>query len=149
MKKSILTLAIFALSFTNSIANETTTTTTTNSNRTETTPIVSRDQITKVYTWNVKTAQRNYSGTDNSLEEANKMIALVTTGEVVLDKKVESFYQVINQEESNNKLYFWEAQTTSGHAKGFSNSKEQAMKMIELIKKGDVISFKIIQSINY
>lgn len=144
MKKSILTLAIFALSFTSSIAKETTT----NLNRFETTPIVSRDQITEVYNWSVKTAQRNYSGTVNSLEEANKMIALVTMGEVVLDKKVESFYQVINQEKPNSKLYFWEAQTTSGHAKGFSNSKEQAIKMIELISKGDVLGYKIIQSIN-
>lgn len=144
MKKSIVTLAIFALSFTNSIAKETT-----NSNRFETTPIVSRDEIIEVYDWSVKTTQRNYSGTANSVEEANKMIALVAVDEVILDKKVESFYQVKNQEESNNKLYFWEAQTSSGHAKGFSNSKDQAKKMIELIGKGDVLNYKIIQSINY
>lgn len=144
MKKSIVTLAIFALSFTNNIAKASTI-----SNKFETTPIESRDQIIEVYDWSVKTNQRNYSGTANSLEEANKMIALVTVDEIILDKKVESFYKVKNQEESNNKLYFWEAQTSSGHAKGFSNSKDQAKKMIELIGKGDVLNYKIIQSINY
>jgi hypothetical protein len=146
MKKSILTLAIFALSFTNNTAKATTT----NSNLFETTTALSRDQITEVYDWSVKTTQRNYSGTANSLEEANKIIALVTLNEVILDKKIESFYQVKNQEDANNKrLYFWEAQTDFGYAKGFSNSENQAKKMIDLIGKGDVLNYKIIQSIKY
>ncbi|GIZ09351.1 hypothetical protein [Flavobacterium sp. UMI-01] len=145
MKKSILTLAIVALFFSNH-----TTQATSFSNEFETTPIVSRDAIIETFEWTVKTTQQNYSGTAHSLADAHKMIALVTHNEVILEKKIESYYQIKNQEKgANGKLYFWEAQTSSGHAKGFSNSEQQAKKMIELIGKGDVLNYKIIQSINY
>lgn len=146
MKKSILTLAIFALSFTNNTAKATT-----NANlfETTTTPL-SRDQITEVYDWSVKTTQRTYSGTANSLEEATKMIALATLDEVILDKKIESFYQLKTLDNVTNKrLYFWEAQTDTGYAKGFSNSENQAKKMIALVGKGELINYRIIQSIEY
>ncbi|MGA9638764.1 hypothetical protein [Flavobacterium sp.] len=143
MKKLILTLAIFTFSFTNGIAKETTT----NTNTFKTTPTLSRDQIVEIYDWKVKTVEGNYSGTANSLTEANKMIALVSVSEIVLDKKVERFYQVKNEANANNnRLYFWEAQTISGYAKGFSNSESQAKKMIDLIGKADVLHYKIIQT---
>ena len=145
MKKSIITLAIVALTFTNINATEVTTT----SNTIETTTLT-RDQITEVYDWNVKTNSGNYSGTANSLEEAQKMIELVTVGEVVLDRKIESYYQVKAEVASNTqRLYFWEVTTNSGSAKGFSNSETEAKKMIELISTGDILTYKIVQSADF
>ncbi len=145
MKKSIITLAIVALTFANINATEVTTT----SNTIEATTLT-RDQITEVYDWNVKTNQGNYSGTANSLEEAQKMIELVTVGEVVLDRKIESYYQVKNEVASNTqRLYFWEVTTNSGTAKGFSNSESQAKRMIELVSTGAILNFKIVQSADF
>jgi len=145
MRKSILTLAIVALTFSNINAKEVTTT----SNTIETATLT-REQIKEVYDWNVKTTQGNYSGTANSLEEAQKMIELVTIGEVVLDKKIESFYQVKEEVSSNKlRLFFWEVTTNNGSAKGFSNSENQAKRMIELVSTGDILSYKIIQSADF
>ena len=145
MKKSIITLAIVALTFTNINATEVTTT----SNTIEATTLT-RDQITEVYDWAVKTNSGNYSGTANSLEEAKKMIELVTVGEVILDRKIESYYQVKNEVASNTqRLYFWEVTTNTGSAKGFSNSESQAKRMIELVSTGDILNFKIVQSADF
>ena len=145
MKKSIITLAIVALTFTNINATEVTTT----SNTIETTTLT-RDQITEVYDWNVKTNSGNYSGTANSLEEAQKMIELVTVGEFILDRKIESYYQVkADVTSSTQRLYFWEVTTNSGSAKGFSNSEFQAKKMIELVSTGDILTYKIVQSADF
>lgn len=155
MKKSILTLAIVALTFSNINATEVTTTSNTiDPSFSElaklTTATLTRDQIKEVYDWNVKTTQGNYSGTANSLEEAQKMIELVTVGEVVLDKKIESFFQVKEEVSSNKlRLFFWEVTTNNGTAKGFSNSESQAKRMIELVSTGDVLNYKIIQSADF
>ena len=146
MKKSIVTLAIVALTFSNINATEVTTT----SNTIETTATLTRDQIKEVYDWNVKTTQGNYSGTATSFEEAQKMIGLVSVGEVVLDKKIESFFQVKEEVASNKmRLFFWEVTTNNGTAKGFSSSENQAKRMIELVSTGDVLNFKIIQSADF
>lgn len=146
MKTTILTLAIVALSFSNSNAKEVTST----SNTIETTSTLTRDQITEVYDWNVRTNQGNYSGTANSLEEAKRMIELSSVGEVVLDRKIESFFQVKETVSSNTvRLYFWEVTTNSGTAKGFSSSESQAKRMIELVSTGDILNYKIIQSADY
>ena len=146
MKKSIVTLAIVALTFSNINATEVTTT----SNTIEATATLTRDQIKEVYDWNVKTTQGNYSGTATSFEEAQKMIALVTVGEVILDKKIESFFQVKEEVASNKmRLFFWEVTTNNGTAKGFSSSESQAKRMIELVSTGDVLNFKIIQSADF
>ena len=146
MKKSILTLAIVALSFSNINATEVTTT----SNTIEATSTLTRDQIKEVYDWNVRTTQGNYSGTANSLEEAKRMIELSSVGEIVLDRKIESFFQVKETVSSNKvRLYFWEVTTNSGTAKGFSSSESQAKRMIELVSTGDILSYKIIQSADY
>lgn len=145
MKSTFTTLAIIALLFSNSYATEVQLT----SNTIETS-ILTRDQITEVYDWNVTTNQGNYSGTANSFEEAQKMIALVATGEIILSKKVESFYQVKSETESNTvRLFFWEVTTDSGTAKGFSSSESQARKMIELVSTGAILNFKIIQSADF
>lgn len=147
MKKSILTLAIVALSFSNINATKVTTTSNTIESTTST---LTRDQITEVYDWHVSTNQGNYSGTSLTLEEARKMIDLVSAGEIILSKKVESYYQVKEEVASNKlRLYFWEVTTNSGSAKGFSSSESQAKRMIQLISTGDILSFKIIQSADF
>ena len=145
MKKSILTLAIVALTFSNINATEVTST----SNSTEVSTLTMND-LTEVYDWSVKTNQGTYSGTANTLEEAQKMINLVSVGEVILDKKIESFFQVI-AEKNNNKLrlYFWEVETSTGKAKGFSSSESQAKRMIDLVSTGAILSYKIIQSADF
>lgn len=146
MKTTILTLAIVALSFSNINATEVTST----SNTIETTSTLTRDQITEVYDWNVRTNQGNYSGTANSLEEAKRMIELSSVGEIVLDRKIESFFQVKETVSSNTvRLYFWEVTTNSGTAKGFSSSESQAKRMIELVSTGDILNYKIIQSADF
>jgi hypothetical protein len=146
MKKSIVTLAIVALTFSTINATEVTPT----SNTIETAATLTRDQIKEVYDWNVKTNQGNYSGTSNSLEEAQKMIELVAVGEIILDRKIESFFQVKEEFASTKmRLFFWEVETSTGKAKGFSNSESQAKKMIELVSTGDILSFKIIQSADF
>lgn len=146
MKTTILTLAIVALSFSNINAKEVTST----SNTIETTSTLTRDQITEVYDWNVRTNQGNYSGTANSLEEAKRMIELSSVGEIVLDRKIESFFQVKETVSSNTvRLYFWEVTTNSGTAKGFSSSESQAKRMIELVSTGDILNYKIIQSADF
>ena len=145
MKKLITTLAIVALTFSNINAAEVTTT----SNTIEATTLT-RDQITEVYDWTVKTNQGNYSGTANSLEEAQKMMELVAVGEVILDRKIESYYQVKEALASKTqRLYFWEVTTNAGSAKGFSNSESQAKRMIELVSTGDILNFKIVQSADF
>lgn len=155
MKKSILTLAIVALTFSNINAKEVTTTSNTidpsfSELAKQTTATLTRDQIKEVYDWNVKTTQGNYSGTANSLEEAQKMIELVTVGEIVLDKKIESFFQVKEEVASNKlRLFFWEVNTNNGTARGFSNSESQAKRMIELVSTGDILNYKIIQSADF
>lgn len=146
MKTTILTLAIVALSFSNINAKEVTST----SNTIETTSTLTRDQITEVYDWNVRTNQGNYSGTANSLEEAKRMIELSSVGEIVLDRKIESFFQVKETVSANTvRLYFWEVTTNSGTAKGFSSSESQAKRMIELVSTGDILNYKIIQSADF
>lgn len=146
MKTTILTLAIVTLSFSNINATEVTST----SNTIETTSTLTRDQITEVYDWNVRTNQGNYSGTANSLEEAKRMIELSSVGEIVLDRKIESFFQVKETVSSNTvRLYFWEVTTNSGTAKGFSNSESQAKRMIELVSTGAILNYRIIQSADF
>ena len=144
MKKSIVTLALVALTFGNINAAEVTTT----SNTIESTTLT-RDQITEVYDWTVKTNSGNYSGTANTLEEAQKMLELAAVGEVVLDRKIESYYQVKSIASNTQRLFFWEVTTNSGSAKGFSNSESQAKRMIELLSTGAILNYKIVQSADF
>ncbi len=103
-----------------------------------------------MYDWSVKTEQGKYSGTSSSLTEAQKTIALSTVNEVIVEKKIESYYQPKSEIASNKtRLYFWEVTTNYGKAKGFSDSENQAKKMIQLIAKGDILNSKIILSANF
>lgn len=141
MRKSIFTIAILALSFVNVNATEVTTT----SNNLEITTSISRENIVEIYDWSVKTVTGNYAGTANSLDEAQKMILLVSAGEIILDKKIETFFQLKNEVlNSNLRLFFWEVETSNGKAKGYSSSESQAKKMIELVSTGDILNFKIV-----
>lgn len=145
MRKVITTLAIIALTFSNSYATEVQLT----SNTIETS-ILTRDQIAEVYEWNVTTNHRNYSGTSNTLVEAQKMIDIVSIGEIILDRKIESYFQVKNENASTTmRLYFWEVTTNSGKAKGFSSSESQAKRMIELVATGSILTYKIVQSADF
>jgi DNA integrity scanning protein DisA with diadenylate cyclase activity len=111
MRKSIFTIAILALSFLNVNATEVTTA----SNNLEIVTSISRENIIEVFDWSVKTATGNYSGTSNTIEEAQKMIQLVSTGEIILDRKIETFFQLKNEASNNDlRLFFWEVETTNG-----------------------------------
>lgn len=139
MKKSIFTIAILALSFLNANATEIKQVT---NNPTTT---ISRENIVEIYDWNVRTNIGNYSGTSTSEKEARKMIELVTVGEIILDRKIETFYVLASEISSPSlRLFFWEVETSNGKAKGFSSSESQARKMIQLIGVGDITSFKIL-----
>jgi hypothetical protein len=141
MRKSIFTIAILALSFLNVNATEVTTA----SNNLEIVTSISRENIIEVFDWSVKTATGNYSGTSNTIEEAQKMIQLVSTGEIILDRKIETFFQLKNEASNNDlRLFFWEVETTNGKAKGFSSSENQAKKMIELVSAGEILNYKIV-----
>lgn len=139
MRKSIFTIAILALSFLNANATEIKQVT---NNPTTT---ISRENIVEIYDWNVRTNIGNYSGTSTSEKEARKMIELVTVGEIILDRKIETFYVLASEISSPSlRLFFWEVETSNGKAKGFSSSESQARKMIQLIGVGDITSFKIL-----
>lgn len=139
MRKSIFTIAILALSFLNANATEVKQIT---NNPTTT---ISRENIVEIYDWNVRTNIGNYSGTSTSEKEARKMIELVTVGEIILDRKIETFYVLASEISSPSlRLFFWEVETSNGKAKGFSSSESQARKMIQLIGVGDITSFKIL-----
>lgn len=144
MKRSIVTLGILALTVLNVNATEVKITSRT---QTETSTDISRNKIVEVYDWNVNTDKGNYSGTSLSLEEAQRMIALVASGEVVYSKKIESFYQLASEvADKNKRLFFWEVETLNGRAKGYSSSESQAQKMIELVSTGTIVNFKIVEN---
>lgn len=144
MKKSIVTLAMVAFSLS---ANATEVKTAV---RAENATEITKDKIIIVYDWSVKTDQRNYSGTALSLEKAEDRIAMAAMGEIILDKKIESYYQSAGDIASPTlRLYFWEAETTNGTAKGFSSSEDHALKMIQLVSTSEILTYKIIRSAEF
>jgi len=140
MKNLILIIAVVAMSTIN--INATNEKMTLNaSNEVET---ITKENLVQVFDWNVVTNKSTYSGTSPSLEHAKKMMVLVSTGERIVERKIESFYMVSSDVVTNNRTYFWEVQSENGYAKGFSSSEFSARKMIGLVAQGDVISYKII-----
>lgn len=143
MKKSILSIAMVAFSILCIKATE-------NNkifNTLNEVVTISKENMVQVFDWNVTTNKSTYSGTSLNLEHANKMIALVSADEVVLEKKIESFYMLNYEAEDNsNRLYFWEVESTYGYAKGFSSSEDDANRMIQLIAKGEIVTSKVIIS---
>ncbi|MDO6759895.1 hypothetical protein Q4566_06750 [Tamlana sp. 2_MG-2023] len=142
-KKSILIIATVAFSMLNvNASNEKST----NSTTTEIVEITKK-AIVQVFDWEVKTNSGHYSGTALSLESANRMIHLSSHGEVLKDKKITS-YLVLKSEanDTSKRNYFWEVETATGNAKGFSSTEAYAHKMIDLVTTNDAVVSKIIVS---
>ncbi|PKQ46829.1 hypothetical protein [Confluentibacter flavum] len=141
MKKSILIIATVAFSILNINA--------TNENSTLNTStevvILTNENIAQVFDWKVETDKGVYSGTSLSLESAKEMIALASSGEIVLGTEIKS-YLVLKSEINAKRNYFWEVETATGSAKGYASSEAYAHKMIALVASGDAIVSKIIIS---
>ncbi|KJD31781.1 hypothetical protein PK35_13610 [Tamlana nanhaiensis] len=143
MRHSILTFALVALSIVNINA--------TNTNKTLNTSIevvnITKNAIAQVFEWQVKTNKGAYAGTALSLKEAEKLMTLSTSGEIVMSKSIQSYFVLkseINKTENRN--YFWEVETKTGKAKGYASNKAYAEKMIALVATGDAVVSKIIIS---
>ena len=142
MKRTILIIAtvIFGILHANA------TTVTTNPNN-ETIVTMTKDDLIKVYDWYVKTTTGEFRGTSKTLFDAKKRANLVSQNEVVLEQKISNYFILKSELNKNqSRLYFWEVKSEKGEAKGFSTSEVSAKKMIQLVAKGDVISYKIIAS---
>lgn len=141
MKKSILIIATVALSIINvNATNEKKTLYTSNEVAT-----ISRDNIAQVFDWKVETDKGIYSGTSLTLESAKQMIALSSSGEIVLGSEIQS-YLVLKSEVNAQRNYFWEVETATGSAKGYASSEDYANRMIQLVASGDAVISKIIIS---
>lgn len=143
MKKSILIIATVALSVLNVNATNEKITLNTSTEVVE----ITKHAIAQVFDWEVITNKGTYSGTALSLESAKEMITLSSSGEIVRDKKITS-YLVLKSEANNTskRNYFWEVETSTGTAKGYSSTEDYAHKMIALVASGDAIVSKIIIS---
>lgn len=142
MKRTILIIAtvIFGILHANA------TTVTTNPNK-ETIVTMTKDDLIKVYDWYVKTTTGEFRGTSKTLFDAKKRANLVSQNEVVLEQKISNYFILKSELNKNeSRLYFWEVKSEKGEAKGFSTSEVSAKKMIQLVAKGDIISYKIIAS---
>lgn len=141
MKKSILIIATVAFSILNiNATNETTALNTSTEVAT-----LTRENIAQVFDWKVETDKGIYSGTSLTLESAKEMIALSSSGEIVLGTEIQS-YLVLKSEVNAQRNYFWEVETATGSAKGYASSENYANKMIQLVASGDAIISKIIIS---
>lgn len=143
MKNSILIIGTALLSFLQMNAlNDNI-----NPNRFDNDPEITTEHLIQIYEWNVKTNHTYYSGTSHSASHANKMVALVSTWEVILEKAIQSYYLLESDFNQNAKrIYLWEVISTLGHAQGFSTSENAARRMIDLVATGDIITSKVIKS---
>lgn len=108
---------------------------------------ITRSNIAQVFEWKVETTKGAYSGTSLSLENAKKMMALSSSGEVITEVKITSYF-VLKPDFNNSakRNYFWEVETETGFAKGYASTEDYANKMIQLVASGDAIVSKIIIS---
>jgi hypothetical protein len=105
------------------------------------------NDIVTVFDWSIKTTKGEFSGTALSLFDAKRMANLNSQGDLVLEEKITSYYVLKSEMHSKqNRIYFWEVTTKKGYAKGFSSTEFSAQKMIELVAKDAIISYKIIAS---
>ena len=141
MKKSILIIATVALS----ILNVNATNETKALNPSTEVVTLTKDNIAQVFDWKVETDKGIYSGTSLTLESAKEMIALSSSGEIVLGSEIQS-YLVLKSEVNTQRNYFWEVETATGSAKGYASSEDYANKMIALVASGDAIVSKLIIS---
>ena len=142
MKKSILIIATVVFGLLN--VNATTTTTEPNS---EISVKITKDDLVEVFDWYVKTTNGEFQGTATTLFDAKKRANLVGQNEVVLEQKITNYFILKSElNKKQNRIYFWEVKSEKGYAKGFSTSEVAAKHMIQLVAKGDVISYRIIAS---
>ena len=144
MKKSILIIATVVLSFLN--VNATNLKTTLN---TETRVEITKDEIVEIFDWSVKTTTGDFSGTAASLFDAKRRANMVGQGAIVLEQKITNYFVLRSDMQSKaNRVYFWEVKSKKGYAKGFSTDEFTAKKMMHLVAKGDIVSYRIIESKN-
>ena len=145
MKKSILIIATVVLGFINANA----TNLKTNLNTTTVSVDITKDEIIEVFDWSVKTTTGDFSGTASTLFDAKKRANIVGQGAIVLEQKITSYFVLRSElNVKSSRIYFWEVKSEKGYAKGFSSYEFSAKKMIALVAKGDVISYRIIASGN-
>lgn len=143
MRKSILIIGAVVLS----ILNTNATNENKNLNASNEVVEITRNNIAQIFEWKVETDKGTYAGTAFSLRQAKRMMSLASSGEVVKGKEIRSYYVTksdANKAERRN--YFWEVETATGKAKGYSSTEAHAKKMIELVASGDAIVNKIIIS---
>ncbi|ALJ05269.1 hypothetical protein APS56_09105 [Pseudalgibacter alginicilyticus] len=141
MKKSILIIATVALSILNINATNEKTISNTSTESKE----ITKNNIAQVFEWKIETTKETYSGTSLSLKQAKNMMTLSSSGEIVTAKEIKSFF-VLKSEVNAKRNYFWEVETATGTAKGYSSTEDYAHKMIQLVASGDAIVSKIIIS---
>ncbi len=141
-KKTILIIGTVVLSIVNSHA----TTLTSHANTSTISSSITNENLVKVYDWKVETNKGIYSGTSLSVEDAKRMIFLTSSGEIVNASKIESYFVLKTESKNNSKRnYFWEVETVTGFAKGYSSTEAYAHKMMQLVASGDaIVSKKII-----
>ena len=142
MKNSILIIATVVLSFLNLNA----TTLKTNPN-TATSVDITKDEIVQIFDWTVKTTTGEFAGTASTLFDAKRRANMVGQGVIVLEQKITNYYMLRSEMQSKtNRVYFWEVKSKNGYAKGFSSYEFSAKKMMHLVAKGEIVSYRIIES---
>lgn len=114
------------------------------------TPIINKDPEkkkvakTKIYQWTVKTSSDVFTGTADSLEDANSQIAMLTQASKILEKEISSIY--LNSAKNSDRIYTWGVVTDRGFATGVATSLDQAHQMVQLMGETEVSKSKIIES---
>jgi len=141
-KNSILIIATVVFSFLN--VNATNLKTDPN---TKTSVEITTDDLVEVFDWTVKTTTGEFSGTTTSLFEAKRRANIVGQEAVVLEQTITNYFVLRSEMNTNkNRVYFWEVKSEKGYAKGFSKEEFDAKRMINIVAKGDVVSYRIIAS---
>ncbi|WP_055446963.1 hypothetical protein [Lacinutrix mariniflava] len=144
MKNSILIIATVVFSFLN--VNAKTVKTTLN---TETRLEIARDEIVQIFDWSVKTTTGDFSGTASTLLDAKRRANMVGQGAIVLEQKITNYFVLKSDIKSQAKrVYYWEVKSERGYAKGYSTNEFSAKKMMHLVAKGEIVSYRIIESKN-
>lgn len=144
MKKSILIIATVVLSILNVNA-------TTNLKEKEKKTTISgkfaMEYVIKVYDWELEIENGKFSGTALTQEGVERIVEILSKGEIVRHKKVISYYVLQNEYQTENaRNFYWEVKSKNSYAEGFASTKNSAQKMIKLVAGDEIITFKIIKS---
>lgn len=141
-KNSILIIATVVFSLFN--ANATNLKTNLN---TETSVEITANELVEIFDWTVKTTTGEFSGMSATLLDAKISANLVGQGSVVLEQKITNYFVLRSEMQSkSNRIYFWEVKSKNGYTKGFSAEEFDAKRIISLVAKGDIVSYKIIET---